>query len=282
MLRKHPMNRRWVAVLPLALAMFTLVACGKSQATKDSEAREASYRDKYAKAKALFEDRCKTSGVVVKRTVQDVEGIELTKVRQPLVWDARELFDPMYPDAALANELRGDDYIKQFLLSEFRSQLHPEKRGAMMPHLTHNTHQRLPPTRGYRFVEYSDLVGNRYRCEATWKDGEANLTTGQHRCEPVKTSMARYALDYEDMVDTADRSLWVAGTKLKVVDKSSGEVIAQLTRFVWDPGFGVSTSGRRPWEHANASDQICPNVVGTHRFDSRYFVDTVLIPKQGD
>src|ERR1700740_1337856 len=96
MLHRQSIDRRWMTVLPLALALFILTGCGKSQATKNAEAME----EKYAKAKALFEERCKTSGVVVKRTVQDVEGIELTKIRPPLVWDAGELFDPMYPDAA--------------------------------------------------------------------------------------------------------------------------------------------------------------------------------------
>lgn len=278
--RNHP---RWLEVLPLSLMLCILTACGKSQAVKDAEANDAAFRDKYTKAKALFEERCKTAGVVIKRTVKDIEGIELSKVRQSIPWGGKEYFDPMYPEAAMADEHRGEDYIKQFLMSEFRSQLHPNERGGLGPHLTRNTHQLLPPTRGYRFVEYTDSAGVRYRCEATWKEGESSWTSGQHRCDAIKTSAARYALDFENLADPNDRALWVAGTKLTVVDKQSGEVIAQLTRFVWDPGFGGGASGRWPWQHANAAiSTTCPSAPNQRSSESRYFVDTVLIPKQGD
>lgn len=260
-----------------------LSAC-ESEAQRAQKAKDSEFNVKYDKAQALFKERCKTAGIVIKHTVKDVEGIELTKIRQPIPWAGREYFDPMYPEAAMASEHRGDDYIKQFLMSEFRSQFSRSQRGGLGPHLTNNTHQLLPPTRGYQFVEYSDAAGTRYRCQANWKTGESNWTSGQHRCDPIKVSAARYALDYEDIVDPTDRELWVAGTKLKVVDKQSGEVIAQVTRFVWDPGFGGSTSGRWPWQHANsAASQRCPSdATQPLHNDSRYFVDTVLIPKQGD
>jgi hypothetical protein len=76
----------------------------------------------------------------------------------------------------------------------------------------------------------------------------------------------------------------VAGTKLRVINKENGEVIAELTRFVIDPGFGVSSTGRWPWSHASTRrDQVCPSGANVPLGkDSRYFVDTVLIPKQGD
>ncbi len=103
-------------------------------------------------------------------------------------------------------------------------------------------------------------------------------------CKQVQASSTRYALDYEDLVDPADRAYWVAGTKLRVIDKQADQVIAELTRYVIDPGFGVSSTGRWPWSHATIRrDQVCPSNVNVPlHTDSRYFVDTVLIPKQGD
>jgi hypothetical protein len=90
-------------------------------------------------------------------------------------------------------------------------------------------------------------------------------------------------LDYEDIVSPEDRLFWIAGTVLKVVDKQTGEVIARLTRYVWDSGFGASSTGRRPWEHAGRrGSQTCPDILGVAHTTSRRFVDTVLIPKQGD
>ncbi|NCT84577.1 MAG: hypothetical protein GXC94_15615 [Comamonadaceae bacterium] len=101
MLLEHQIYRRWLVWIPIVLL---LSACGKSQADKEAEAREAAYREKYAKAKALFEERCKAAGVVIKRTVKDVDGIELTKIRQPIPWGGKEYFDPMYPEAALQDD----------------------------------------------------------------------------------------------------------------------------------------------------------------------------------
>ncbi|MGM9483290.1 hypothetical protein ACS5PN_18990 [Roseateles sp. NT4] len=276
--RRRIPRRRW-ATLALALLPLTmgLAACGERQADKEARLRG----ERYAIAKAVFEERCKTSGVLVKGVVKDVDGIELTKLRGEIPWGGKEYFDPMYPEAAMAAEHRGDDYIKQFLMSEFRDALHPEQRGQLAPHLTHNVQQLLPPVRGYRFVEYVNDAGTRFRCEATWKDGESNWTTGQHQCAPVASSSARYALDYEDIVDSADRELWIAGTKLKVIDKASGEVIAKLTRFVWDSGFGGSSTGRWPWSYASTSGSgDCPNVSGVKNDISRKFVDTVLVPRR--
>lgn len=104
-------------------------------------------------------------------------------------------------------------------------------------------------------------------------------------CTSTKRPTSKYALDYEDLVDPADRALWIAGTKLKVLDKQTGEVIAELTKYVWDPGFGASTTGRWPWAHADGfgPSRNCPSVPNqpTHS-DSRYFIDTVLQPEQGE
>jgi hypothetical protein len=262
--------------------LCTLTACGKSQAVKDAEAKEAAFRDKYTKAKALFEERCKTAGVVIKRTVKDVEGIELAKVRQPIPWGGKEYFDPMYPEAAMAAEHRGDEYVKQFLMPEIRDATQPNKRGVLSS-LIEPCDRCLPPIFGYRYVEYVDSVSGR-RQIASFAGGHKQVGWSQPlRIVTLEKPPAQYALDYEDLVYPADRALWIAGTKLKVIDKKSGETIAELTRFVWDSSFGANTSGRWPWQHANAhGNQTCPNIVGTHGFDSRYFIDTVLIPKQGD
>jgi hypothetical protein len=93
----------------LALVAFIsllFVAC-ESEAERTAKADAQAHQDRYAKANALFRERCKTAGVVIHRTVKDVEGIELTKIRQPIPWGGKEYFDPMYPEAAMAGETRG-------------------------------------------------------------------------------------------------------------------------------------------------------------------------------
>lgn len=222
--------------------------------------------------------------MVIKRTVKDVEGIELTKLREEVPWGGKEYFDPMFEGAAMAGEVSGENYIKQFLMYEFRSPDLPGVRGALGPITNEKRRTRKDSIKGYDFVEYVDVADKkRYRCTPDWSLDHPNWVDGQHRCEAVGQSKARYALDYEDLVNPADRAYWVAGTKLRVIDKQNGEVLAELTRFVIDTGFGGSSTGRWPWQHATLrADQQCPSTVGIKQYVSRTFVDTVLIPKQGD
>lgn len=269
------------AVIPL---LMVLSACGERHLDKDAKAQEAAALVKYAKAKALFEERCKTAGVVIKRTVKDVEGIELTKIRQPIPWGGKEYFDPMYPEAAMAGEHRGDSYINQFLMTESIDKQDPDRRGNLNPP-DFDAGPRALSKRGYQFVEIVDSKTHmRLRGQLGAYPPGTNLWVKSPDLMPVSRSATRYALDYEDIVNPEDRQLWVAGTKLKVIDKQEGEVIAVLTRYVWEAGFGGSSTGRWPWEHANASgrSQTCPHQAGARDDISRKFIDAVLIPKQGD
>ncbi len=277
-------SRTFKSVASLLPLLAALVACGESQLDMEAKAKEAAFREKYAKAKSVFEERCKTAGVVINRTVKDVDGIELTKVRQPIAWGGREYFDPMYPEAAMASEYRGDSYVNQFLMTESIDKLNPDRRGSLNPP-DFDAGERSLPRRGYRFVEIVDpQTHERFRGQLDTYPPGTNLWVKPPKLTPISKSATRYALDYEDLLNSEDRELWVAGTKLRVIDKQSGEVIAELTRYVWDAGFGTSTTGRWPWQHANAvgGSQACPDQLGTRDDISRKFVDTVIIPKQGD
>lgn len=249
--------------------------------------QEAAVRANYAKAKALFEQRCKTAGVVIKRTVKDVEGIELLKVRPVLAWGDKRYFDPKFDGAAMAAEAQGDGYIASFLYSELRNPNTPERRGVVQPPTSKPGMNQDAPRQGYRYVDVRDPATStvlRYRLalhltEAQWyqrggwaKDLEHTVRTGPQ---------ARFAVDYEDIVDPVDRAYWIAGTRIKVIDRQNGEAIAQLTRYVWDQGVGGSSTGRWPWQHASAQGNECPTSQSTH-YTTRFFIDTVLIPKQGD
>lgn len=269
----------------VSLALFTMmIGCSAGPSFgPDADARKAA-ETRYEKAKALFAERCKTAGTVINRTVKDVEGIELSKIRQPIPPAGKAYFDPMYPEAAMAGEHRGDDYIKQFLMSEFVNPSEPERRGGLGPPTSEKQRTRPAAKRGYAFVEYVDVKNyQRYRCTPDWSREHSNWVQGQHHCTAVADTRTRFALDYEDLVDPSDRALWIAGSKLKVIDKLTGEVIAELTRYVWDSGFGSSSTGRWPWEYASAGGHTeCVKVPGIKSDVSRKFIDTVLEPKQGE
>ena len=184
----------------------------------------------------------------------------------------------------MAGSYRGDDYLKQFLMYEFLDPRYPDQRGQLGPITNEKRLSRPHRKKGYAFVEFLAPNGSRLRCRPDWSQDHPNWVDGQHRCEPVGDSLTPYALDFEDIVAPADRQFWVAGTRLKVVDKRTGEIMASLTKFVWDPGFGGSTTGRWPWQHADnyGPSRNCPSEAGVAADISRKFVDTILITKQGD
>lgn len=268
--------------LGLLAAALLLTGC-ESQADKDKKAADAAYREKLAKAQAIFAERCKTAGVVIHRTVKDVEGIELKKIRPKLEFGDKRYFDPMFEGAAMAGEAAGEDYIRQMLFSEFRSQTDPARRGSLNPPGFSAGPNATPVTSGYRFVEHLDLeTGKRLRFTLP-KQVPPNGGWGVELAElPIVKPEAQFTLDFEDLVDPADRALWIAGTRIKVLDNRTGEVLAMLTRYVFDAGFGVSSTGRWPWQHADTNSQRCPSESHTKGYVTRFFVDTVLIPKQGD
>lgn len=262
---------------------MVLQGCGASAVIgPEAEARKAT-QERYLKAKALFEERCKTAGVVVKRTVKDVEGIELLKVRPTLAFGDKRYFDPMFDGAAMAGELQGEGYVWSFLRSEYRAKTYTnEQRGGLVRPERQVVQGDSPLRQGFRFVEVADPASKlRVRYSVPWNP-KAGEYEGLSR-EAASGARPHYAVDYEDIVDPADRALWIAGTRIKIIDQQTGEVIAQLTRYVWDTGFGISTTGRWPWAHASSRvDQQCPYMFGDRSHNTRYFVDTVLIPIQGD
>lgn len=138
--------------------------------------------------------------------------------------------------------------------------------------------------RGYRFIEFKDPTsGERIRAQLDTHPPGTNLWQEPPKLISDAPHVARYVLDFDDFVDPDDRALWIAGARLKVIDKQTGEVLATLTRFVWDESFGSNSSGRWPWSYAATLGRSeCPSVPGIKNDISRKFVDTVLIPRQGD
>lgn len=272
--------KRIFVILPLLAAM---AACGEKRANSEKQFQKTNDNVQHAKAKSLFEQRCKTAGVVINRTVKDVEGIWLEKIRRPIPWGGKEYFDPMYPEAAMAGEYRGDQYIIQFLMTESIDLQEPNRRGSLnSPDFDPGPQNVL--RQGYRFVEFTDPTsGKPFRAQLGTYPPGTNLWQRPLALTSVTTPASRYALDFDDFVDPDDRALWIAGTRLKVIDRQTGEVLATLTRFVWDESFGSNSSGRWPWSYASTlGSSECPRALGIKNDISRKFVDAVLIPKQGD
>ena len=76
----------------------------------------AEYMTRYNAAKARFDERCKGAGEKIVRTVDDVEGIVLMKMRTSE--DRGETHDPMARSAAFVRDSFNDFYIHSFLSYE--------------------------------------------------------------------------------------------------------------------------------------------------------------------
>jgi hypothetical protein len=231
-----------------------------------SQVNADEFKVRYAKAKALFDERCKTAGEKIYRTVANVEGIRLLNLRSGDI--AANRSNQNWEGAALPNDATGDGYIERFLSWE-RNDSHGA-RGQ----LTTNFDKTF--TRGFRYIDVSDVsdasgVLRRYRLK---EPNNSDLVN-----EPVKDSSTRYAVGFTSSIVPEDRANWVAGTTIKIIDVRTGEIMAERTSFAFEPGLGNTLNGRSPWGFA----VTCPALVGWQEtYPTRFFVDQVLQPKQGD
>lgn len=217
------------------------------------------YKERYAKAKALFDERCRTAGEKIYRTVEDVDGVLLLKVRQ---YDVAQS-DPLMMGAAAAHESYGDFYIRSFLLYE-REPTSTEVRS-----LVEDT--TVTSRRGYRFVEVVDSSDHqRYRYTLG--------TDMRVKREKAHGASPRYGVTFEDVVDPEDRRYWVAGSTVKVLDLKTKETMGEFVRYVIEPGQGSRAGQRTPWLFS----QGCGMKTSYGRSSSRLFVDQVLKPSKGE
>lgn len=237
---RHFSPRR-AAAIACAVALV-LSACSSAPSRHALGAR-------LAKAEAMFAERCKRSGEFIHRTVEDVEGVYLLKVRpRGINYDNQfELDDPY------GSDLGGDGYITSFVRGSYQANM----RGMPAPG--------SPPRVGYRFVEAIDPKdGQRYRytgrLEEPWQRDKSFLK-GYVRFvldKALAPALApRYGVTYDDISTREDREYWIAGSSLKIVDLQTNEVIAERLGYMMDRGQGNNSGGRSPW--LLAANNACPS-----------------------
>ena len=189
---------------------------------KIQEKREAPIKAerqaKYEAAKAVFDEQCKKAGEKIYRTVDNVDGIMLLKVRleedNEINRSSWDLFaDPMWSDAAIANIERSNGYIPSFL--------------------------GFGTAKKYLFVDVLEKDGSISRY--------LNYKGREHIDIKNPSDPARYAVTYENNVDPELRKYWVAGITIKIIDRQTDELLAEKTIFSFEPGLGSKATGRMPW-----------------------------------
>lgn len=247
------------------------------------QAYEASKRLEVATA--LFEQRCKTAGEKVSRTVDNVDGVVWMKWRAetPNQNDQFALDDPFGRDCG------GEGCIDNLLRVTRGADLDPRTAASY--------------AKAYRFVESTDPSGHLYRYTGVIKlrpfwTPEAlarqQAITGKGiqpyyyqfalEREPTERWQARYGITWDDVSTWEDREHWIAGGSLKVIDLQANEVIAERVGYMMDRGLGSTADFRSPWNYApwNACPAF-PKTAGGAPFmgyRTRDFVLKVLKPSQ--
>lgn len=251
-----------VAALAVLVAVPALFILPLFQVVKADKKKEDEYQQRYQAAKAVFDRQCQNAGEKIFRTVDNVEGIMLLRVREKYL--NKNGYDPMWDDAAALSGSFPTDGVEEYYINDFL-QFSTGRglavEGNLLPH-----NKYLPR---YRYVDVLQPDGKsviRYR--GGWDIGRKPLNEEANPKQP-----ARYAFTYENNVDPELRKLWIAGTTLKVLDLKTGELLAEKTVYAFETKFGGTANHTTPWSLAIK----CPSDRSLQL--SRYFVERVLKPK---
>jgi hypothetical protein len=243
-------------LLAVTLAALLITACaGSSMSVADREAAKT----RLTKAEAMFQERCKTVGVFIHRTAENVEAVFLLKLRP----DDINRGDQYRMDDPYGRDFGGDAYIRSFLWARNEKGLLVERENGI--------------TNGYRYVDAIDPKdGKRYRYTGSVKAvGKQDTTAHNVRLfmsrDPnydlniyrfvserilAPDPAPRYGITYDDLSTREDRDYWIAGSSLKVIDLKTNEVMAERIGYMMDRGQGSDSGGRSPWLFA--ADHACP------------------------
>ncbi|MDO4248863.1 MAG: hypothetical protein Q4C79_07910 [Neisseria sp.] len=223
------------------------------QEIKKEKRKEEEYQRRYQAAKAVFDRHCQTAEEKIYRTVSNVEGLMLLRVREK--YTDGKMRDPMWEDAAAFSGSSSSNNVEKYYINNFL-QFSTGKgmayEGNLLP-----TSKYLPR---YRYVDVLQPDGKsviRYR--GGWNINRKPLAEETNPKRP-----ARYAFTYENNVDPELRKIWIAGTTLKVLDLKTGELLAEKTIYAFEPslGYGAKFSSQAPWSRAVK----CPDNIGISRF----------------
>jgi hypothetical protein len=243
-------------LLPALLLFVSLLgAC-----TSGPQASQSSERQ--AKAMAMWQERCKTVGEKIYKTVEGVEGVYLMKQRS----SKTNFRDQFQLDDPYGSDLNGDGYVESFL------------RGSFQAGKANASPVGFPSRIGYRFVEVQDVKdGQRYRYTGGMKvvgqmdatapnvqidlkrDPNFDLNIYRFKLDRVPATgiPPRYGVTYDDISTREEREYWIAGSSLKVVDLQTNEVIAERVGYMVDWAQGSQAGGRSPWLFA--ANTACPD-----------------------
>lgn len=229
-------------------------------------------------ARTLFQQRCAVAGERILRTVKDVDGVLLLKLRPETINYSNQfsLDDPY------GRDFSGADYIVSFLRAHHELPVIMARLGG---------HAFTPRKQmGYAYVDaINPADGKRHRYTAVIE--QPGKTDSRYiidyarvsmTSEPLNDAPPRYGVTFDDISTAEDRKYWIAGSSLKVLDLLNNEVIAERIGYMMDLGQGKIGGGRSPW--LIAAHHACPAFKGENPAvpqggQTDLFVEKVLLPR---
>ncbi len=229
-----------------------------------SQVKADEFKVRYAKAKALFDERCKTAGEKIYKTVEGVEGIFLMNLRPEKVNSSDQFarYDPY------GYEGGGEDYIKSLLAGHWKTCVGANPTCS-------------DQKRAFEYVE--TVQSGSFRKfhsidRATQKPFEPGaLSIPQLVPSITDKPRSLYGVEWRDISTDQDRENWIAGGQITVIDLSTKQPIAQRIGYYMDSGLGSTTGQRSPWSWARLHTKGCPSVE-EHNF---VFIRKVLKSNSG-
>jgi hypothetical protein len=257
--------KRWFTKLFFVVAVIGGMVVPIALDVMAKREQQAQRTARLKNAMAHYAMRCKSAGEKIYKTVENVEGIFLIKLRP-----VDNPSDPV-PRQFRMNDPYGEDYNDEGFIKSFFWGRAQDGR------ITESSSIGL----GYQYVDAIDPHdGNRYRYRSDLNDPDHDKINKA----ALVVSGPRYGVTYDDISTIEDRKLWIAGSSLRVIDLETNEVIAERIGYMIDRGQGSEAGFRQPW--AFAAYTACPAFPLVRPGDTyvrqigqtRIFVEKVLKP----
>lgn len=234
--------RKWWGKLLAVIAVGLVIAIPVRQVRREKQQEIVAvddYKERFAKAKALFDERCKTAGEKIYRTAENVDGVLLLKQRSNEI----NLSDQYRLDDPFGSDCHGDECIVDLLRATSGNERNPELSARLR--------------NGFSFVDVIDSDdGHRYRYRGVIAVDTPHRLSLQRTV--TNTPPPFFGITWDDISTREDRDYWIAGGVLKIVDIKAGEVIGERRGYMMDNGQGNQDGERSPW--AFAYDNACPKL----------------------
>jgi hypothetical protein len=262
-------TRNMLAATLLGVAVLT--ACSFAGRVPEAAARPGAAPSRADVAQAMFAERCKAAGEKIYKTVENVEGVYLLKLRPQSV----NFGDQYAMDDPYGSDLGGDGYIQTFLREFY---MVPAQSIDALPQGAYRYVEAVDPTDGKRY-RYTGRLEEPWVANKHYAKGYIRLAVDK---VPAPSGAPQYGVTYEDISTREDRDHWIAGSSLKVVDILTGDVLAERIGYMYDPAQGSRAGGRAPW--LLAASYACPAFPGRHASRGQFeqtkrFVEKTLKPR---